>query len=200
MIDFIPAVKYFRENVRGWDVGISSGVIEIPTKADLRETFESVVCKHSRCQTCTDTAEDLEFDLRRRGDFLSSTPLLHYLSKDQALDRDRRVLLPPRVFGYALLERNWYCLDLENLHPVEDKGRDEYSTKQGFDDLVLPSDYKKLMKALVKNHRRNPTKDGGFEEAEDAAYSTDLVRGKGKGLIILLHGVSHFPKGCVRLG
>ena len=47
--------------------------------------------------------------------------------------------------------------------------------------MVIPDDYKKAVKALVENHAvgsRNPI-----------GHHFDLVRGKGKGLVILLHGV-----------
>ena len=52
----------------------------------------------------------------------------------------------------------------------------------GFDDLVIPIEYKKTVKALVKSHALGSRSDGRDRQI-------DLVRGKGKGLIILLHGV-----------
>ena len=51
----------------------------------------------------------------------------------------------------------------------------------GFNDLVIPEEYKKAVKALVKNHAL------GSRNAN--SHHVDLIRGKGKGLIILLHGV-----------
>lgn len=56
----------------------------------------------------------------------------------------------------------------------------------GFDDLVIPGEYKKIVKALVKSHAL------GSRPAENESrdrQQIDLIRGKGKGLIILLHGV-----------
>lgn len=57
----------------------------------------------------------------------------------------------------------------------------------GFDNLVLPGDHKRIMQALVKNHKRGTRSTSEKDEQPD--FSMDLVRGKGKGLIILLHGV-----------
>ena len=56
----------------------------------------------------------------------------------------------------------------------------------GFDDLVIPDEYKRIVKALVKSHAlgSQPTGNRGTERQQ-----IDLIRGKGKGLIILLHGV-----------
>ena len=54
-----------------------------------------------------------------------------------------------------------------------------------FDDLVIPGEYKKIVKALVKSHAL------GSRPAENESrdrQQIDLIRGKGKGLIILLHG------------
>lgn len=60
---------------------------------------------------------------------------------------------------------------------------------QSFDDLVLQSDHKQLVQSLVKTHSTGtkPTSDSiGVSEND---HREDLVRGKGKGVIILLHGV-----------
>lgn len=55
----------------------------------------------------------------------------------------------------------------------------------GFKDLQLPIGHKRTISSLVNNHfiNKNPDLD-----ALEASYDADLVRGKGKGLIILLHG------------
>lgn len=55
--------------------------------------------------------------------------------------------------------------------------------KSGFDDLVIPPGYKKTVKALVKSHTL------GSRPESRGRQQIDLIRGKGKGLIILLHGV-----------
>ena len=55
----------------------------------------------------------------------------------------------------------------------------------GFRDLQLPITHKRTISYLVKNHFNNRNAD--LDDLE-ASYDADLVRGKGKGLIILLHG------------
>jgi SpoVK/Ycf46/Vps4 family AAA+-type ATPase len=61
----------------------------------------------------------------------------------------------------------------------------------GFDDLVIPKRYRDLLVALVDSHA------SGLQRGEEKSKSAnmnqkptqiDLVRGKGQGLIILLHG------------
>lgn len=51
----------------------------------------------------------------------------------------------------------------------------------GFNDLVIPEEYKKTIKALVKSH--------AIDSKDPNSHQVDLIRSKGKGLVILLHGV-----------
>ncbi|KAM0721357.1 hypothetical protein Q7P37_002281 [Cladosporium fusiforme] len=78
------------------------------------------------------------------------------------------------VFGHHL--------DVNYIKHVEQR-------PQSFDELVLPQDYKRLVKSLVKTHSTGiaPTSDSVGQSRRDER--SDLVRGKGKGVIILLHGV-----------
>jgi DNA polymerase III delta prime subunit len=54
---------------------------------------------------------------------------------------------------------------------------------------VLPRGHKDIVEALVKTHSRGdrPVRDAVGDEDNDRRE--DLVRGKGKGVILLLHGV-----------
>jgi hypothetical protein len=54
-----------------------------------------------------------------------------------------------------------------------------------FRQLVLPPGHKEMIEALIKT-RKAPGK-GEFGMRREA-YSADIVKGKGRGLIILLHG------------
>jgi hypothetical protein len=67
--------------------------------------------------------------------------------------------------------------DLEAPQETE-KGR-------GFDKLVLSSDHKSILKSQVLEHFRKRVSQATNTSLEN---DMDLVRGKGQGLIILLHG------------
>ena len=56
---------------------------------------------------------------------------------------------------------------------------------EGFNELQLPMGHKHTIRSLVNNHFVGRNTD--LDDLE-ATYDADLVRGKGKGLIILLHG------------
>ncbi|KAL7907756.1 hypothetical protein GGI35DRAFT_454729 [Trichoderma velutinum] len=115
------------------------------------------------------------------------------------------VIMSYRVFGYVLRSRKWAKLDSRFLSGVgtsrENLDRDngdksnEKTTEENaanaagqtekqtaFDQLVLPAGHKDMVKSLVAQHFRD--KDSLTTQADQS----DLVRGKGKGLIILLHG------------
>jgi hypothetical protein len=78
------------------------------------------------------------------------------------------LLCPPFAMGFSLSRKCWCRYLLENINPVE--------WKQGaWDSLILESDQKLVLKALVSSHR--------FPE-----NARDQPEQKGKGLVILLHG------------
>lgn len=61
--------------------------------------------------------------------------------------------------------------------------------KDGFKKLVLPKGHTKLVESLVQMHTRLPSAPDTSELSTlSREFQMDLIRGKGKGLIILLHG------------
>ncbi|KAF6836635.1 hypothetical protein CMUS01_05339 [Colletotrichum musicola] len=106
------------------------------------------------------------------------------------------VIMSYRVFGFVLRSHKWAKLDLSFLTEanlpetsnVSDAGKDVEETKNkkrpvtAFDRLVLDNRHRRLIVSLVSQHFRDKeSKTGRSEEF-------DIVKGKGKGLIILLHG------------
>ncbi|KAL7924422.1 hypothetical protein ACQKWADRAFT_286697 [Trichoderma austrokoningii] len=97
--------------------------------------------------------------------------------KDSLTDNDL-LIMPYRVFGFVLRSRKWAKLDLKYLTPVAEG----LKKKTAFDQLVLPTGHKDIVHCLVAQHFRD--KAARVSDNEEV----DIVRGKGKGLIILLHG------------
>ncbi|KAM0309925.1 hypothetical protein ACHAO8_008607 [Botrytis cinerea] len=64
--------------------------------------------------------------------------------------------------------------DITEVRRVDDKN--------GFDQLVLPKGHKDMVKCLIRQHFRE--KESNLKDKNEM----DIVRGKGKGLIMLLHG------------
>lgn len=75
------------------------------------------------------------------------------------------------VCGFAFNEKEWVEFYIEKLSPVQ-------WNEDAFDQLVLPAKQKNMVRALVQSHMKN-TGENGFD---------DVIKGKGKGLISVLHG------------
>ncbi|EHK96227.1 hypothetical protein M7I_8081 [Glarea lozoyensis 74030] len=164
-------------------------IIEEPTKPDSREWKEAVqgCASIGHCETLY-SYDDSEFDVSQRTAFINlpSTNLDTVSADEGKLGRDRHMLLPYRVYGYLLLSRKWYPLDIDLCQDVKEINKD---APDGFADLVLEEDHKQIVRALVKTHARGPRSAPTKKDDSLASRDIDIVKGKGKGLIILLHGV-----------
>ncbi|KAB2571245.1 ATP-dependent zinc metalloprotease FtsH [Lasiodiplodia theobromae] len=77
-------------------------------------------------------------------------------------------LFPPNIYGFDIMEKKWVNLRVDCISPIR-------WNKSAFETLELKPESKMLIRALVSN-----------KIAADRA--TDMVSGKGTGLIVLLHG------------
>jgi len=75
----------------------------------------------------------------------------------------------PRVGVYSLRDREWALVDVDDLADVAFR-------EKAFKRLVIKDEYKKLITAMVSAYMQ-----------EQSGFS-DIVTGKGRGLIVLLHG------------
>ncbi|KAI0971618.1 hypothetical protein F4678DRAFT_431330 [Xylaria arbuscula] len=90
------------------------------------------------------------------------------MDQDELPDEKFGYLLPPLIKGYNLKKKKWLDLRVDRISEV-------IWNKEAFESLVLDRKTKRLIQALISNQL----------EAEKA---TDLISGKGNGLILLLHG------------
>ncbi|KAJ1333057.1 NTP/NDP exchange transporter [Microdochium nivale] len=102
-------------------------------------------------------------------------------SRDELVEMLRKaghlLLLPGIVYGFALRNRKWVNLDVRLVQPIQFEAE--------WNDLVLPSGHKEMVRAVVENHATGSrSAKGGAKSSQEV----DIVRGKGKGCIILLHG------------
>lgn len=103
------------------------------------------------------------------------------------LEENDRILLPGRVFGYVLRSRGWAALNMNFI-------KDRTPKPDGFEHLILPDGHTELIKALVHTHSQERFSTTPSNECNESGVSKnvmpkfDLVKGKGKGLIILCHG------------
>ncbi|EPS36366.1 hypothetical protein H072_10103 [Dactylellina haptotyla CBS 200.50] len=102
-------------------------------------------------------------DLKHKKKRTEKSKALEVLTDSQLL------LCSSLIYGFALNEKQWVQLFVDNLQPVR-------WNVQSFDQLVLPTSQKQLVKALVESHQNTNT---NFD---------DFIAGKGRGLICCLHG------------
>ncbi|SMQ47334.1 unnamed protein product [Zymoseptoria tritici ST99CH_3D7] len=87
-------------------------------------------------------------------------------------------LLPSRFLGYSTAKKAWGQFSVSGTSPAKPRNNSVFATK-----LQLDDSYKDMISALVNNHASK-----NDEPDVDKKAVEDLVEGKGRGLVILLHG------------
>lgn len=88
----------------------------------------------------------------------------------QEFAEEELLIASPVVLGFAFSEKLWLEFSLSGVKDIE-------WNEGAFESLVLPPNQKSIVKALVSSHK--------FHAAETI---DDVVQGKGKGLVFVLHG------------
>jgi hypothetical protein len=91
-------------------------------------------------------------------------------------ENEQYLLCPPRILGYATEQKLWAQFEVVSIQEVPALPKDPFDTQ-----LELEETHKRIIKSLVKNHV------GAGKDPENEQVR-DIVPGKGKGLVILLHG------------
>ncbi|KAI9762033.1 MAG: hypothetical protein M4579_000669 [Chaenotheca gracillima] len=90
--------------------------------------------------------------------------------KEREFTEEELLLASPVVLGFAFSEKLWLEFTVSGINDIE-------WNEGAFDSLVLPENQKSIVKALVESHT--------FHAAENI---DDVIQGKGKGLVAVLHG------------
>ncbi|KAL1634803.1 hypothetical protein SLS58_010546 [Diplodia intermedia] len=158
----------------------SDGISLITTSTQSAEYYETTGCGDESCMGCTNNWDDNLLEQKSYDDYSAEeqglrgiwTPDVKIKITDEHL-----VYMPKDILGFVLRTRTWKWLDIELVRRVEDQEQEE---RLGFEELVINEKHKSMVLALVQSHHSGPRTEAGG--------SMDLVKGKGRGLIILLHG------------
>ncbi|KAI1817911.1 hypothetical protein GGS20DRAFT_423054 [Poronia punctata] len=102
--------------------------------------------------------------------------------KTQPLREEDLVLLPKRMFAYALRERRFLPVNTNFLKPIQ--------RQPGvFENLKILKDYKDIVRGLVVSHFQRKAFERRYIDMSSEGPSQDLIQNKGRGLVVLLHGV-----------
>lgn len=102
-------------------------------------------------------------------------------SKIKLPSGDDFALIPRRVYGYSVWKRQFFHLNIRSMQQRSTEG-----AGLAFSQLQVDPDHKQLIKSLIQSHFNKKTFATKHHIELDGQ---DLIRGKGKGLVILLHGV-----------
>ncbi len=84
-------------------------------------------------------------------------------------ETEKMLCCPTQVRAFSLRDKSWKSVKVSQLGPVKFR-------EDAFKKLVIKGKHKTVVKAMVRAHlSKEPT-------------SGDLIQGKGRGLIVLLHG------------
>ena len=161
-------------------LSVSFGITQELDK-DPRETLEILDpgCKVEGCCQNTAIHDDSLVDKECNAKMLQNEGFMHdFIESDNELSEEDYMLCPCWVYGYALRSRKWVKLEVSLVEDIKESGN-------GFGSLVLPDGHKEMLLALVQTHSKGKKIEVGLKSE---SRQMDLVRGKGKGLIILLHG------------
>ncbi|KAL7936563.1 hypothetical protein V8C35DRAFT_332900 [Trichoderma chlorosporum] len=166
-----------------WNYSVQFG-IKPPAVKNQAEVvmISNTGCLRSHCCDNEVIFDDLIIDHQRMEDFLSdnsrlTVDLRHLDGNPKRIHKEDLILFPHRLFAFVLKDRKWAVIDINNVKRVPDPRNEAWNS------LVLPEDHKDMVYSVVRAHFRD--KKSSSHETE---IQTDLIRGKGKGLIILLHG------------
>ncbi|KAI9736752.1 MAG: hypothetical protein M1834_000956 [Cirrosporium novae-zelandiae] len=148
---------------------------------DIRETRQpsplGANCLFDGCCGKDWIYRDYQLDNKRREAYMNlNSGLLDTFENIEDMSDDEKILLPYLTYGFVLRTRKWAKLGMDLITNVD------YGNS--WEELIIPPEIKDNVLALVEN--RLSSRDQGSQD--ELHTSMDLVRGKGKGLIILLHG------------
>lgn len=123
------------------------------------------------------------------GDSVGRLRRSQFLSKDEFLSAHRRGahikpegsnvrLLTRRLVGFSLRERKFVNVSISSIRQIKEQN-------DAFNMLELHPGHKLMVRSLVREHFRLKER----RERGEETFNQDLIKGKGTGLVFLLHGV-----------
>lgn len=131
-----------------------------------------------------DSVEKLEWNsFADRDDFMidSEVRAVERDGAKQKLTPEDLALLPPRLLVYSLRDRRFVNADIRYLKELPVR-------LDPFNDLKIANGQKQLIRSTVQDHFKKKRMEREFRMRGVESFDQDFIRGKGKGLVILLHG------------
>jgi hypothetical protein len=91
-------------------------------------------------------------------------------SDEYDLSEDHYMICDNQVAGFSLADKQWCWFNVDKLFDIE------FNT-EAFQKLLLPPEQKDMIHSLVEVHTSNEL------------FFDDIIKGKGRGMVFLLHGI-----------
>jgi redox-regulated HSP33 family molecular chaperone len=101
------------------------------------------------------------------------------IKADSDFEDDQYIICPARFLGYVMSSKSWAQMPVDSVNEIKQKIKVD-----AFEKLIMDEDAKQLIRGLVANHEK---KKISVDSGENASRD-DWLEGKGRGLVILLHG------------
>ncbi|OTA66654.1 P-loop containing nucleoside triphosphate hydrolase protein [Hypoxylon sp. EC38] len=176
---YIDFKEFYREKRR--DIEPKLGTL-LRTEPDRTEVEEELGRRNRKFRM------DHEVDQRNSDVFLASHTEVQLLkSREQMIQSPEQLrLMCHQVIAFAFKFRKWVRLEIDY---VDDIDKSAEARNSGFDDLVIFPKYRRLLVSLVDAHTSDTSRWKDIQPKDTRPLNQlDLVRGKGLGLVILLHG------------
>lgn len=115
-------------------------------------------------------AQVVQVEVDENGDAIEKEKIDDVDPTDRTFSEEELLIASPVVLGFAFSEKLWLEFTVSGVSEIE-------WNEDAFDSLVLPVEQKSVIKALVESHT--------FHAAQNI---DDVIQGKGKGLVSVLHG------------
>ncbi|KAL8906488.1 MAG: hypothetical protein Q9171_006249 [Xanthocarpia ochracea] len=117
----------------------------------------------------------VEIELDEQGNEIQKEDIDHLLSDQDGTSKrefteEELLIASPVVLGFAFSEKLWLEFTVSGINEIE-------WNEGAFDSLVLPDSQKSIVKALVESHTFSASRN-----------IDDVIQGKGRGLVAVLHG------------
>ncbi|KAI0892615.1 P-loop containing nucleoside triphosphate hydrolase protein [Annulohypoxylon nitens] len=96
--------------------------------------------------------------------------------------------LPPRLLGYLTDRKKWGQFDVDSVTLLEKE------VGESWDELLLDPDHRDNIKSIIDNHFKRLDLLANDPSTHGNTVVKDVIKGKGNGLVILLHGVAGVGK------
>ncbi|KAL7275470.1 hypothetical protein RUND412_001577 [Rhizina undulata] len=154
---------------------------EVKTKTKSISTIKTNIAKKQQRTYILDADGKIKL-VGATGTVAASAAKKKLLAKDGDTGKDSMVpeemteeellLCSPTVLGFSFSDKLWVEFAVEHVGEIN-------FNPNAFESLVLPEAQKTIVRALVESHTVSKEGKGGFD---------DVIKGKGKGLVAVLHG------------